>query len=160
MNKTKVVLVLTSLVTAYAFGRWASPVKVITETKTIEVEKKSSDSKSDTDRNKHKETIVTEVVHPDGTKETTTRTIEDSTTNKKTDTETRDELSQSQSSSKETVYSSSKVTVSALAGVSLTDFSRPPVYGGSVSKPVLGPITVGFFGLTSGVVGTSLGLSF
>ncbi len=55
----------------------------------------------------------------------------------------------------------SGVTVSALGGY---DFSKPkaltPLYGVSVTKQVLGPITIGAFGLTNGVLGLSLGYSF
>ncbi len=43
------------------------------------------------------------------------------------------------------------------------DFSKrliEPVYGLSVSKEVLGPITVGVFGFTNTTVGVSVGISF
>ncbi len=53
------------------------------------------------------------------------------------------------------------INISALAGL---DFSKPlaltPIYGISVSKQVLGPIAIGAFGLTNGVVGLSLGVTF
>jgi hypothetical protein len=43
------------------------------------------------------------------------------------------------------------------------DFSRGlliPTYGVSVTKQVLGPMTVGAFGLTNGTVGVSVGINF
>lgn len=50
----------------------------------------------------------------------------------------------------------SKVNLSLLGG---TDFSRP-VYGLHVSKELIGPISVGLFGLTNKTVGLSLGINF
>ena len=52
------------------------------------------------------------------------------------------------------------LNVSALVG---NDFSKGigfPAYGVSVTKQILGPVTVGAFGLTTGVVGISIGLNF
>lgn len=54
-----------------------------------------------------------------------------------------------------------KTNISALAGYDFTHVrALTPVYGVSVTREVLGPITVGAFGLTNGVVGISLGVSF
>lgn len=53
-----------------------------------------------------------------------------------------------------------KVNVSALAGVDTTSSILKPVYGISVSKEFIGPITVGAYGLTNGTVGLSLGVNF
>lgn len=50
----------------------------------------------------------------------------------------------------------SKVNISALVG---TDFSKP-VYGLHANKELLGPISVGVFGLTNKTVGLSVGLNF
>lgn len=55
----------------------------------------------------------------------------------------------------------SKYNISALAGYDLSHpRSLTPLYGVSVTKQVLGPITVGAFGLTNGVLGVSLGVNF
>lgn len=54
-----------------------------------------------------------------------------------------------------------RLNVSALAGVDLSNLRAVvPVYGVSVTKQVLGPVTVGAFGLTNGVIGVSLGMEF
>jgi hypothetical protein len=50
----------------------------------------------------------------------------------------------------------SKLSLSALAGTDL----RSPVYGAHVSKEILGPVSVGIFGLTNGTFGASIGLNF
>lgn len=53
----------------------------------------------------------------------------------------------------------SKINISVLAGFDhLTDLQ--PKYGLSVSKEVLGTVTVGAFGLTNGIVGVSVGINF
>lgn len=55
----------------------------------------------------------------------------------------------------------SKFNVSALAGVDVSHLrSLQPIYGVSVSKQVFGPVTAGAFGLTNGIIGVSLGVSF
>lgn len=53
-----------------------------------------------------------------------------------------------------------KTNVSALVG---NDFSKSlpkPLYGINVSREFLGPVTIGAFGLTNGVLGVSVGLNF
>lgn len=58
-----------------------------------------------------------------------------------------------------TVMVKPKLNVSGLVGVSIHDPGLP-IYGISASKEVLGPITVGVFGLTNGLVGVSIGFNF
>lgn len=149
-TRTKVIIASLSLVSSFALGRFTTPVKVITETKTIEVEKKEKTK----DKEKHKRTEVIEVVKPDGSKETHTIITDDteshskSTDNKTVNTDTRTE----------TTRNSSPVTISALGGMSADDLGKP-IYGLSITKSILGPITVGAFGMTNRVVGISLGLT-
>lgn len=50
----------------------------------------------------------------------------------------------------------SKVNLSALVG---TDLYKP-VYGGHISKELLGPISVGAWGLTNATFGVSIGVNF
>jgi len=50
-----------------------------------------------------------------------------------------------------------------ISGLVANDFSRgilQPVYGASVSKQVMGPVTAGVFGLSNGIIGLSIGLNF
>lgn len=130
-----------ALLSAYALGRYTAPEVVKEIIHTIVIEKEIVD--------KHKETEIIE--HPDGSKET--KIIEDyhKTTDKSADSE----------SSKESIRSASKVTVAALYGAQASlSATFTPVYGLSISKPILGPFTVGAFGFSSGVVGLSVGLTF
>ena len=53
-----------------------------------------------------------------------------------------------------------KLNVSALAGIDTATSLLKPIYGISISKEFMGPITVGAYGLTNGVVGLSVGVNF
>lgn len=160
MDKTKVILITLGLMSAFAFGRWGTPVKVVEKTAIVEVEKKMDNKQTDIDRDLHKETTVTEKVTPDGIRITETKTKEDRTTEKRTQEVKQDDTSTKTESSKETVYPYSDVTISALVGVPISFTSTTHLYWGcSIQKPILGPVTVGLFGLSSGVAGISLGLT-
>ncbi len=154
-TKTKVILSIVALLTAYGFGRWSSPEKVVTVVKTVEVEKKKS--KTETSKEVHRTTTITETTKPDGTKTVTTTIREDSVTEREKNTS--ENRSKSTEETKEITRASAKVTVSALAGIDILS-PGAPLYGASLSKPVLGPITLGIWGLTNSVGGVSLGLTF
>lgn len=154
-TKIKLIIGFTSLIVAFASGRYLSPTKVVTEIKTVEVEKKETDTQSN--QNKHKETDTREITHPDGTKETDTKTVEDDTD--KTNTTEKDKVSQNTDSTKEVTRSGSRTTLSALGGIKLPG-SPEVVYGGMIQKDVLGPVGIGVWGLNNGTVGASVGLSF
>lgn len=116
-----------------------TPEKVRVETKTVEVEKII-------EKIVHKETKVTE--HPDGTKETVV--VEDSNTIGRTE-------STKNTYTKESISKGSKVNISILGGIK-SDLNTV-VYGASVSKELIGPITIGAWGLTDKTFGISVGLN-
>src|SRR5258706_14382864 len=62
---------------AFALGRYTVPEKVRIETKTVEVEKKTTDKTTDIKKEKRKKTTITTITHPDGTKETSTVITDD-----------------------------------------------------------------------------------
>lgn len=158
-TKTKLIIAVVALLAAYAFGRFSAPTKVITETKIVEVEKKTDKTKSDTKKEVHRTTTTTETIKPDGTKTVTTVVKEDSNSDSKKNSSSTDNTTKSSDTIKEVIRDTSKVTVSALAGVNITSLSIP-VYGASLTKPILGPIAIGIWGLTNSVGGVSLGLTF
>lgn len=149
--RLKVLLSILIILTAYAFGRWSSPEKVRIETHTVEVEKKTNEKIS----KDHKITKIIVKTHLDGTKTTTTTIADD----RSTDDKSSDDLHSTIDTTKEITNSSSKTTVQALVEVSLTKAALPD-YGMGISRPVLGPITVGVFGFKSGIVGGGIGLTF
>ncbi len=155
-NKTKIIIVSVALLVAFAFGRYSAPEHVKIETKIVEIEKKVIDT--DTLRDRHREVVIKEIVKPDGTKEKVTTTVEDSNTSRKTRTE--EETSRTENRSEE-ITRGSKVTLAALIGSPLRlNSSFEPIYGGIISKPILGPITVGVWGMSNNTAGFALGLTF
>lgn len=54
----------------------------------------------------------------------------------------------------------SKIHISALAGLDLSLSAPRPIYGASISKDFIGPISIGAWGLTNGSAGVILGISF
>lgn len=154
-NKTIAIIAGVALLTAFAFGRWSAPDKIKTITQTVTVERKTDDqTKKEQD---HKKYTVVERTTPDGTK-TKTTTITDDRGITSTD-KSADNIDTTQTKSKEVDKSSSKLTMQFLAGMAV---SAPgvPIYGLSVSRPILGPITVGIFGLSDKTAGLSIGLTF
>lgn len=159
-----------ALLVGYAFGRYTTPTKVEIKKEVVTVEKKVLDTEEmkriELERNKKLRTITTEITRPDGTKEKTTRTVQVTSTNKTTDKETKTheetEKETKQTESKLVENNRSGLTISAMAGLDVTNLSSPqkPVYGGHIQKSLLGPIGIGAFGLTNGTCGMSVGLSF
>lgn len=158
MIQSNVVIAVLALATAFAAGRYSLPERVRVETKTVTVEKKTDKVTSDTDRDRHVETVTTTTRKPDGTLETTTKTVQDSHTDRHQEEAKIERKGTSQENTSETTYAASKLTISALAGAS---FQRPEIiYGVSLSRPIFGPVSLGAWALTDQTVGFSLGLSF
>ena len=141
-TRNKLILGGAVILVSFAFGRFSAPTKVVTQIKTVEVEKKVSDTED------HKKVVI--VQQPDGTK--TTTVTDDKSTKQKEDTQV------AQESTKTVTRDSGRTSISALAGLQIT--GGVPVYGASLTRNVLGPITLGGFGFTNGLVGVSIGLSF
>ena len=157
--KVKVIIGVIAVVTAYAFGRWSAPEKIVEVTKTVEVERKDSTVQKESDRNRRKETTKTEVTRPDGTVEKTENTVETTDTHSETDKRNTTDTTKNTETLKEVTVGSAKVTIGAL-GAARFSGSSPVTYGLFVSRPILGPITVGVFGLADGTIGGMLGLTF
>lgn len=152
--KKKIAIIIVLCVTSYAVGRYGTPTKIVT--KTVEVEKKIFVENKKENIVDHSKKKVVVVQKPDGTKVTTITVKSDIDTNQQTSEKELTDIKISKESSK--IYDSSKVTLSALAGF---DFRLGQmVYGGMVSKPVLGPFTLGAFMLSTPIVGLSVGLTF
>lgn len=154
--RTKLLLGALALLTSFALGRFSTPETVKVETKTVQVDSKVDNTS--TNQDKHQDTTTTTTKAPDGTVVTKTETVVDTNTHRQTrDTDTTDT---STDTSKEVTRSSSKLSISVLAGVNVTSPGATPVYGGSITRGLIGPLTVGLFGLSNGVVGASVGLTF
>ncbi len=159
--KTKLVIVVVYSVTVFAVGRYMAPTKVVTEVKTVEVVKTKEVSATDKKKKSKKKIVIVENTSPDGKKEKTTTITDDTVTTDKSKEVSTSDSSKSTESRKEVTRDTSKVTLSFLAGAQFTTGDGLPlVYGGSITKPILGPITLGVWGLTNATGGFSLGLTF
>jgi hypothetical protein len=154
-EKTKTLITLALMVFSFAAGRWLVPEKVKIEKQIVEVEKKSKDKNAE--KNTRKTTTTTKTVYPDGRVEESTVVVEE--TDRKSSSTEVSEGNKTETELKEITNSSSKVSIQGLAGYRLTT-SELPLLGLSVSKPILGPITVGVWGLNNSTFGASLGLTF
>lgn len=143
------------IVVAFAIGRYTGPehIKTVTKIVTVQTDSKTDDSQVED----HKKVTIVDVTSPDGTNTKTTTVVDDKDTqDKSTDTS---KTTTDESKSVEVTKSSPKIQVSALAARNLSNFASP-IYGGMVSKSILGPITLGAFGLSDKTVGLSIGLMF
>lgn len=135
-NKTKLLLMLSAVLLAYATGRYLQPAKVVT--KNVEVVKEVT--KRDV------RTVIKTVKLPDGTV-TRERTTEDKT---QVNNETN------KSNTTEITAQTSKTHISAMAG---WDFNEPN-YGVAITKDIWGPVNVGVWMFVNGPAGLSVGISF
>jgi hypothetical protein len=114
------------------------------------------DVKTTTQDNKtvdtHTVKTETETKKKDGTIQivTTTDTVQSTVDKKTVDTDIKN--------------ISPKWNISAMVGEDLSSITSGPKYGLSITRiysiPIIGPITIGGFGFTSGLIGVSLGKSF
>lgn len=149
-SKQKYIVAGLAVIISFATGRFSvqqAEVRTTTSAQTT--------VKQDQDKNTHTETTVTTIKTPDGTVKTV-KTI-DQVADVKTDINTS-ELTKNKTDTIPPKINT--LNISALIG---NDFSKGigfPAYGVSVTKQILGPVTVGAYGLTTGVVGISIGLNF
>lgn len=147
-TKNKIIFSLLALVATFAAGRYSNQVSYKKDTKTSIVEDKN------TQKDTHEKTVTTVVEKPDGEKQTTITQTKDVVA---TISDVKDTKSETQVS-KVTGNGTSKLTISALVGIDI--HTKLPTYGASITKDVLGPVSIGVFGLTNGTAGISLGVSF
>lgn len=137
-TKYKVIISIVVVLVAFAFGRYSAPK--VPDSHTV------TDTTKEVNKDTHKTTVVTKT--PDG-KEVTT-IVEDTTTKSDSDTKKDQTI---------TAPKTSLINISALAGLD-TGRGFVPTYGISASKELIGPVTVGAFGLTNGTIGLSIGVNF
>jgi hypothetical protein len=158
----------------YALGRYVAPNKVVTH----EVTRVETVTKVDTQAQERvkeltaqldtlqRHTHTEKTVKPDGTKTTVT----DTTVDRSVDThkDTTADAEQKQTSQTSTVREVTKTVevsrarpdwrVGALVGFDIN--SKAFSYGATVERRILGPLSVGAWGLSNGVGGISLTLEF
>lgn len=139
---TKIILGVIALAIAFALGRYVAPDHT-------KIEDVQTDTTKEKEQDKHKVTVI--VKAPDGTQ--TTTITEDTETRQKEVQKTVDKLYE------EIKSRHNLINVSGLVG---NDGFRSlsPIYGVSVSKEMIGPLTIGVWGMTNSTVGLSVGVNF
>lgn len=145
---------------AFAVGRFTSPVKTKIVTQIVKDENKTT--KENEDKNTHKQTITKEHVNSDGSKDITTTIVEDGNVKKDKNIQDDTKTVEKQETTVTKGSSGAGLTISALVGTNpfVDRHIIVPVYGGLVSKQLLGPLSIGAFGFNSGLIGGSIGVTF
>jgi exopolysaccharide biosynthesis protein len=102
----------------------------------------------------HTQTTITTVKTPDGT----VKTVEQ--INQVADEDTKVEDTKQVKVDQTITSVKAKNNISALVSNDFSDGVLKPSYGVSFQRELIGPVTVGAFGLTSGVLGLSIGINF
>jgi hypothetical protein len=150
---------------SFMVGRHNAPVKTVTkvEEKIVVKEVIKWKEKKVKDENKNKETVIVETVYPDGTIKRETRIIDKGTIKVAVEKEGSKSSEKTTTVSKEQlqVSDNKQWNVSVLAGTDKLSYNDLKLdYGLHVQKTILGPFSLGAFGLTNGSVGLSVGGSF
>lgn len=124
-------------------GVLGKPAKIVTKTQTVYqdrvVEKKVE----------HEVVVQTETKKPDGTDVIQTKTVEDSGIDVNSQIKAIQDI-------EKTVSYGRGLEIGLMGGVNAT--TGTPAYGAYASKQILGPISVGGFGLSNGTIGLTLGI--
>ena len=147
--KTKVIIIVCYTALIFAVGRYTtrSPSST-TQTKATEVEARTEDMNVDTKK------TITETKKPDGTTVTVTQVDQTIKDDKQDDRTTQVQTKETTKAVRPTLQ------LSILGGNDFSQGPFKPVYGAAISKEVLGPVTIGVFGLNNNTVGISLGVNF
>jgi uncharacterized membrane protein len=144
-NKIIVVAFIATAALSFFLGKNSVEVKETSNTKIEDTKQIDKDS--------HVKVVQTTTKKPDGEETTTTVTTRDTETHIE-DTKKVDEVI-----SKIVENNRPKLNISLLVSAK-PELPLIPVYGVSINKEVLGPITVGAFLLTNRTIGASIGLNF
>lgn len=166
-GKQKILIVLVYTAGCVALGYYLTPekVKIVKEEVSVEDTKIDKKESVDTDvkKNKTTRTTIVEETLPDGTKRKTTtvdsKTDTDKSTKKDVDTKTETVKTDTTTETETRTKSSDHLSLSLIGAVDITN-PNGIIYGGHVQKNLLGPVTIGVFGLSNGVAGCSVGLTF
>jgi hypothetical protein len=148
--KIKIIVSIVVVLSTFAAGRFSVQKPTVKTTVATQ-----TDTHIDEKKDTHTITTTTTKKEPNG--ETDTIQVVDMTT-KVHDLENQQADTQIQ----QTIIppKTNTLNISGLVGNDFTKGLLAPTYGVSVTKQVLGPMTVGAWGLTNGTIGLSIGLNF
>ncbi len=158
--------VAAALLVAFGAGRFATPPKVVTKTETVVKVETREVVKTVTVTAAAKVKVIERVVTKEG--EVRERIVIREVTKKETEGEHKTDAVASETVKAEKIVTSDapRLTVSVLVGADLNPAwqpipgAGPLALGLQVQYRIAGPVTVGVFGLHTGVVGASLGVTF
>jgi hypothetical protein len=161
-TKNWIITVVIVGATGVAIGRYTVPKKVTIQTQTVATDKVNTKTDDKTNVKKHKDEVIVTVKKPDGTVETTTKISEDTNTGKDIAATTSVDTTDKSDTKKETISQSGHLNLSFMVGANPFNFTGSPgvIYGGHVTRDILGPINIGIWGLSNGSCGASVGLTF
>lgn len=141
LSRIEIIIVAVGLVSGivgFIAGRRVESTRTASEVKTI-----------DKDQSTKKEVKRIEVVSPDGTKRTETVVTDETSNSSSTRQEKKEEVH----------IAGPKTNISVITAWEMErDWKQ--LYGLSVNHEVIGPVTVGAWGLTNGTLGVSVGINF
>jgi hypothetical protein len=138
------------LTVTFAAGRYSVSPPIVKTTEHVQEAEETAEK-----RQTHTKETTVETKKPDGTDTIVTTVDQTVGEQKQQQDDTTKDLQQ-------TVTPPKKNTVN-ISVLGANDFGKgllAPTYGLSVTKEVLGPVTLGAFGLMNGTVGISVGLDF
>jgi len=154
--KTSAIVLAVAVAASFCVGRYSTPSKVVTKTQTVAAQTDDSvtnvaDDKDETiDKTIEKDGTIKEEIHITDKTDSTTTDQKTSTTTSNTET-TKTNLN-------------AEWNVSALATPSRLDDvlinTGSMAYGIHVQRRIIGPFSIGVFGLSNKVYGLSVGASF
>jgi lipopolysaccharide export LptBFGC system permease protein LptF len=157
--KQKVMVIASVALVSAAIGRYTAPEKIKIETKTVEVIKEVKVKDETETKKKDKTYTKTTDTKPTGEKTETVTIVEKDADKTKTDVTIAKDDNKSTDQIKEVTKSSGHLNLSVLAGVNVLS-PGGMLYGGHITRDILGPINIGIWGLSNGTAGCSVGLTF
>lgn len=143
----KVIISIIVIVISFAVGRYSIQKSVVSTENIVDSKKKNEV------KDTHTVKTITKIKDKNGQEKTITvidTKVTDKVTEKNKVTDDKKQIS--------TPMKGSNLNVSGLAAY---DFDRKAlVYGVHVSRSLIGPITMGLWGLTNGSIGLSVGINF
>ena len=146
--RTKILGSVIILLLSFAFGRYS-----VSAQHTIVSSQQTADIQVKENKDTHTQTTITETKKSDGTTTITTH-IDNQVTDKKDATKQVETQTKTESIPEKT----NTLNLSLMGGYNLVQ--ARPIYGALVTKQLVGPVTMGLFGLTNGIIGATIGLNF
>jgi len=153
-TKTKILVVIVYTLVIFAVGRYTVPTKVIEKTHNDQETTKNKNTNVKEKKDRKKTTVITK--KPNG--EVVTIITDETTQDKDSSTKTNSDTKKESDTFKE-IVKASPLNISALMGANLSSKEFQQIYGLSVNKQLIGPITVGIFGFNNGTLGVSVGIN-